>query len=576
MPFPPFPDDRIPNFDVSVSTPRHILTVAMEDYYHVGAFNQLVQRGEWHRFESRLERATDATLALLDTHGVKATFFTLGWVADQYPELIKRVAARGHEIASKGYYHRHITQMSPVEFVDDLHRAREALERASGRQVLGYRVAGQWLRASDLWVLDLLAEEGYAYDSSVLPFGRQFDDEPWRRYAHKHRAGSSTLWEFPITTTRVLGQSVPIGGGNYLRQLPTWFVHMAARPALVEARRPFVLYFHTWELDPDQPRISAARADQRIRHYRNLAEMPARLDWFLRQGHFTSVEDYLGLEPPSVTPAPVEARPAIITTAEASTAEAETRASVTVVIPCYNEELIVPYLANTLRPVEERLGARYDIRFLFVDDGSVDGTAAALERTFGARANCRVVRLGYNSGPAGAILRGIDLAETDVVCSIDCDCSYDPHELGAMIPLLTPDVAMVTASPYHPAGGVRNVPRWRLVLSTTLSRMYRVVLRNQLATYTSCFRVYRRDAMLGMRLRRTGFLGVAEMLCQLDVRGHRIVEHPATLEVRMIGRSKLRVFRIIAGHLQQLARLAVTRRVPAPAPPSDAEGLPRG
>jgi hypothetical protein len=142
---------------------------------------------------------------------------------------------------------------------------------------------------------------------------------------------------------------------------------------------------------------------------------------------------------------------------------------------------------------------------------------------------------------------------------MDCDCTYDPHELGRMIPLLTEDVDVVTASPYHPLGTVRNVSRWRLFLSKSLSRLYRVVLRQKLHTYTSCFRVYRRQSTAGITVERGGFFGVAEMLGRLDLAGRRIVEYPATLEARMIGRSKMKVLRTITGHLSLLLHLVQLR-----------------
>jgi len=547
---------------------RHLLTVALEDYFQVGVFNRLVQHGEWYRFESRVAHGTRRTLDLLDAHGVRATFFVLGWVAEQMPELVREVAARGHEVASKGFYHRNITAMSPEEFADDLARAREAIERAAGRRVLGYRVAGDWLDAADLWVLDVLATEGYRYDSSIAPTVGRETAEPWRRMAHVHREAPAPLWEFPVSAMRVFGRELPLGG-NYLRQLPSWLVRRGASQWLTETDAPLVLYFHTWELDPDQPRISAARAAQRLRHYRNLAKMPERLEWFLRTMLFTSVADYLGLDVAQsetmANPMPSASRSTSPDAARGSTpavATAGTRTAVTVVVPCYNEELVLPYLANTLQSVGAQLGATYDLHYVFVDDCSSDGTSASLHRLFGDRPNCRVLRMPANVGPAGAILHGIEAATTEIVCSIDCDCTYDPHRLADMIPRLTPDVAMVTASPYHPSGSARNVPAWRLTLSKNLSRLYRLTLRNQLATYTSCFRVYRRSAMVGMRLDRTGFLGVTEMLCRLDLAGERVAEFPTTLEVRMLGASKLRTLRIIAGHLVMLSRLVLGRVVP--------------
>jgi hypothetical protein len=156
-------------------------------------------------------------------------------------------------------------------------------------------------------------------------------------------------------------------------------------------------------------------------------------------------------------------------------------------------------------------------------------------------------------------MTGLKAAETEIVCSIDADCTYDPHELGAMIPLLSEDVSLVTASPYHPAGGVRNVPEWRLGLSKVASWLYRRTLRTKLYTYTSCFRVYRRSAFAEIDLRENGFLGVAEMLGKVDLRGERIVEHPAVLEVRLFGFSKMKTARTILGHFKLLSHLGRIR-----------------
>lgn len=553
----------------------HVLTVALEDYFQVGAFNRFIQRGQWYRFEPRLERNTLRALDLLDRFGAKATFFILGWVADQYPELVRAVAARGHEIASKGYYHRSIRQMTPEEFRDDLERSREALERAARARVLGYRVADAWFGPEDLWALDVLAEAGYAYDSSVGPIFRRFAHEPWRRFLHRHRAGDRELWEVPFSSWDVFGWHVPIAGGNYFRQFPHRLVKRAVARWDRTYRAPFVMYFHVWELDPEQPKLSAASLLSRVRHYRNLDKMSWVLEYYFRRYRFTGAADYLGLstalgedrrrqldaslrDRPVITLRPhrdgEDGPPARPPAAPAG------KGPVTVVVPCYNEELILPYLANTLRRVQESLSEDYDLRFVFVDDCSADGTYDALTRAFGGWPNARVVRHERNLGVAGAIRTGIREADSEIVCSIDCDCTYDPHELANMIPLLRDGVDLVTASPYHPQGLVRNVPGWRLSLSKASSFLYRRVLRQKLFTYTSCFRVYRRSAFLGLDVRENGYLGVAEMLAQLDLqRGSAIVEYPAVLEARMLGRSKMKVLRTIVGHLRLLRRLAWLR-----------------
>jgi glycosyltransferase involved in cell wall biosynthesis len=242
-------------------------------------------------------------------------------------------------------------------------------------------------------------------------------------------------------------------------------------------------------------------------------------------------------------------------------------APVSIVIPCYNEEKSLPYLANTLRSVEAELGAKYDLHFVFVDDCSRDNTWTLLRELFGANPRYTLLRHEKNGGVAAAILTGIRAAQTEIVCSMDCDCTYDPHELGRMIPLLTDDVAMVTASPYHPDGAVRNVPSWRLSLSRGASWLYRQILRQPLYTYTSCFRVYRRSVLKHIALQESGFLGVAEMLGKLDLGGARIMEYPSTLEVRLFGESKMKVGRTIVGHLKLMSRLARLRLSGAPPVP---------
>jgi polysaccharide deacetylase family protein (PEP-CTERM system associated) len=553
---------------------RHIMTVALEDYFQVGAFNQVIQQGQWYRFETRLERNADRALDLLDRHGVKATFFVLGWIADRFPQLIRKVADRGHEIASKGYYHRGVSQMTPAEFKDDLARSREVLERACGRRVIGYRLANGWFQPQDLWALTALAEAGYEYDSSIAPRGKAFADEPFRRYLHQHVTNGKVITELPIPTARVFGYQMPIAGGNYFRQLPNWFIRSAVKRWHRKVDSPLVLYFHVWELDPEQPTISAASLLTRIRHYRNLHKMAGYLEYFLKRYQFTTAADYLGLtnDPVDVTPVPAE-KPV---EAAAETVPLGDRTPVTIVVPCYNEELILPYLSNTLTSVAAKL-SDYAITFSLVDDGSKDATWEGLQKAFAGKPGFELYRHEHNQGVAAAIMTGIRRAKTEIVCSIDCDCTYDPHGLADMIPRLRPGVDLVTASPYHPEGHVRNVPGWRLKLSKTASWMYRRVLRHKLHTYTSCFRVYRRSAVAPIELRRTNFLGVAELLGRLDLQGSRIVEFPATLEVRMLGRSKMKTLRTIFGHLRLMTRLYFARlfgrgqRATSPVPASEVE-----
>jgi polysaccharide deacetylase family protein (PEP-CTERM system associated) len=538
--------------------PRILLTIEVEDYFQVGSFERLIERGQWYRFETRIERNTRQALDLIDEFGISATFFVLGWVADKLPELVRQIVARGNEVASSGFYHRTIRDMGPSEFRDDLLRSRESLERASGRKVVGHRVP-HFLGPEDLWALDVLAQEGYAYDSSIRPLFREFAGQAWRRRKHRHECGDKSLWELPLPSSNVLGLSVPIAGGNYFRQFP----HALVRPAVARWQRtheePFVMYFHVWELDPDQPRINTSSFLTRLRHYRNLDKMGRIVRDYFRTSEVTGIAEYLGESTVGPEREPEADRGGDRVAAAISEAPRPTGPPVSIVIPCYNEEQSLSYLGNTLRSLETELGSRHDVSFIFVDDGSSDGTWGLLEKLFGSNPRATRIRHEKNSGVAAAILTGIRAAKTEVVCSIDCDCTYDPHELGNMVPLLTEGVDMVTASPYHVNGRVKNVPPWRLTLSRGASFLYRRVLRNKLATYTSCFRVYRRSAMADLQLDEGGFLGVTEMLGKLDLSGATIVEHPATLEVRIFGQSKMKIARSVLGHLRLLARMVSIR-----------------
>jgi polysaccharide deacetylase family protein (PEP-CTERM system associated) len=564
------------------NTKKHLLTVLLEDYFHVGAFNSIIQHGQWYRFETRFEKNTLKALDLLDSFDIKATFFSLGWIADNNPEIIREIARRGHEIANRGYYHRSIKQMTPEEFREDLKRSREALEKASGKKIVGYRSAEKLSYSSDLWTLDVLAEEGYSYDASFLPTSRTARQESWRRFAHKHQTNEREIWEFPYSTAKVGGLIIPIAGGNYFRQIPHTLLKYAVKNWNDKTDAPFVMYFHVWELDPEQPRISAASRITRIRHYRKLDKMEWVLKEYFSKYKFVGAAEYLGVETEvssfkfQVSSSELQESELKIQDSRFKIQDSRLKAqdehsalrtphpaleksAITIVIPCYNEELVLPYLANTLRSVEATLEKDYDLRFIFVDDCSTDKTWESLHQLFSEKENVKFMRHRTNMGVAAGILTGLRNAETEIVCSMDCDCTYDPHELQNMIPLLTDDVDMVTASPYHPQGGVRNVPTWRLSLSKGASFLYGKVLKQKLHTYTSCFRVYRRSAVADLNVKENGFLGVAETLGQLDLRGGKIVEHPAMLEVRLFGWSKMKVARTIAGHLKLLLRLLAMR-----------------
>jgi glycosyltransferase involved in cell wall biosynthesis len=251
--------------------------------------------------------------------------------------------------------------------------------------------------------------------------------------------------------------------------------------------------------------------------------------------------------------------PASFARAISDAASPNFKTDVTIIVPCFNEELGLANLYSRLLAVKKSLGQLYSVSTILVDDGSTDKTGELMQTHFANDPDCVLLQQAQNQGLAAAILRGIRTAKTEVVCSIDSDCTYDPEELHKLLPLLTTDVDLVTGSPYHPLGEVRDVPQWRLALSKTASSLYRRVLKHKLYTYTSCFRVYRRSAILRLDLRENGFLGVAELLGKLELQGSKIVECPTTLGVRVQGVSKMRTARVMIGHIFLLGRLLAHR-----------------
>jgi hypothetical protein len=395
----------------------------------------------------------------------------------------------------------------------------------------------------------------------LFRFGRQ--PHRWNTHQHWHPSGKAAIWEVPISTIGVLGMRIAISGGNYIRQLPHRFLSRAVHHRTMHGTDPVVVYFMPWELDEGQPHIQGLSALDRIRHYRNLSKTRHVIEQYLKKYAFGGIADHFGLShepiPEAERPAP---RVAEVVPIEEPTGEV---IPVSLVVPLYNERQNITYLSRTLLSFRSRLASRYRVHLVIVDDCSTDDTWELLGKTFGGVPDCHLYRHPVNRGVAGALMTGIRNSPTEIVCSIDGDCSYDPSTLAKMIPLV--DAAeLVTASPYHPEGQVRNVPGWRLLMSKTLSRLYSVVLADRIHTFTSCCRVYRRSAMLDLDISHGGFLGVAEMLIETKRRGRRVVEVPATLESRLLGESKMKIARTIRGHLGLLRRLAFDRRAPVVQP----------
>ena len=253
------------------------LSVDVEDWFQVGAFEGVIDRADWDRLPLRVERNAEAVLALFDKAGVKGTFFTLGWVAERFPELIRRIAEEGHEVASHGWDHQRVFTMDAVSFRADLRRARAAIEQAGGVAVTGYRAPSFSIDQRTPWAHAVLAEEGFLYSSSVAPIAH--DHYGWReapRFAHRPLAGSDLI-EIPVTTVEVAGRRAAAGGGGFFRLLPYGFSRWAIDRVNRHDGRPAIFYFHPWEIDPGQPRVAGAPLRSRLRHYTNLSRMESKL-----------------------------------------------------------------------------------------------------------------------------------------------------------------------------------------------------------------------------------------------------------------------------------------------------------
>lgn len=254
---------------------RHAMSVDVEDWFQVGAFERVIDRADWERLDRRVERNTDAVLALFAETGVKATFFTLGWVAERHPALIRRIADAGHEVASHGSDHQRVFTFTPEQFRADINRARAALEDASGQRVTGYRAPSFSIDKRTPWAHRILAEEGYTYSSSVAPL--RHDHYGWAeapRYAFRPVRGADLI-EVPVTVAEIGSRRLATGGG-FFRLLPARLTDLAVRQ-VSHAGQPAVFYFHPWEIDPSQPRVAAAPIRSKVRHYSRLNAMAGKL-----------------------------------------------------------------------------------------------------------------------------------------------------------------------------------------------------------------------------------------------------------------------------------------------------------
>jgi polysaccharide deacetylase family protein (PEP-CTERM system associated) len=264
------------------------LTIDVEEHFQVQAFETVVDRSAWDLYPSRVVANTHRILRLLAEHGVCATFFVLGWIADRHPDLVREIAASGHEIATHGYWHELVYRQTPHEFAADLSQSLDAIGRAcngfngsNGLQPAGYRAPSFSITNQSLWALDIVGDHGISYDSSIFPLAAhdRYGIHNANRFANKMRAG---LWEFPVSTIRLGKQNWPVAGGGYFRLLPLRITRMAIRQLNVQGH-PAVIYLHPWELDPNQPGIRGAPLLSRFRHYVNLSKTESRLRVLLNE-----------------------------------------------------------------------------------------------------------------------------------------------------------------------------------------------------------------------------------------------------------------------------------------------------
>ncbi len=272
------------------------LSIDVEEYFQVEAFAKVVSQADWERFEPRVVQNTEKILGLLDRFGLKATFFCLGWVAQRYPGLIKNIVNKGHEIASHGFSHTPLFRLTPQEFRQEICESKKILEDLTGQEVQGFRAPTYSITKKTLWALEILAEEGYKYDSSIFPIRHDlygFPEAP--RFPFKVRLDGKNLRliEFPVSTVKIGKINWPVAGGGYFRLFPYPLTKILLLHINKHEGKPFVFYLHPWEFDPDQPRITRAPLKSRFRHYLNLKKTEEKFKRLLGDFKFAPIKEII-------------------------------------------------------------------------------------------------------------------------------------------------------------------------------------------------------------------------------------------------------------------------------------------
>ena len=268
------------------------LTIDVEDYYHVSAFESIIKYEDWGRFESRVEKNTLKILELLNTFKIKATFFILGWIAERSPQMVKEIQKEGHEIACHGYRHQLVYEIGPERFREDITRSKRILEDIIGKEVIGYRAPSYSITKKSLWALDILIEEGFKYDSSIFPIRHdRYGIPDFSRFSKKISLNEKgEILEIPLSTIQLFGKNIPIAGGGYLRLLPVRFIEWGIRSLNKKEAQPAIIYFHPWEIDPKQPKLNGSRVSV-FRHYVNIGKTFSKLKRLLNNIKFGPIRE---------------------------------------------------------------------------------------------------------------------------------------------------------------------------------------------------------------------------------------------------------------------------------------------
>lgn len=271
---------------------RNVLTVDLEDWFHVTNFERYINRQDWKSCQTRVQHTVPRLLDIFAEHRVHATFFVLGWIAKRFPQLMRRISEQGHELASHGDEHRLVTHQTSAEFKEQLIASRDSIEQSAGQPIFGHRAPTYSLRHSTSWAIQILLEAGFRYDSSVYPFGPHRDPElcDSRFPCHLYDHGSGVLTEYPLTTYRLAGLNLPVAGGGYLRLLPYPLVRWAIR-RMNQQGWPAITYLHPWEIDPHQPRVPQASWLAKFRHYHRLDQTETKLRRLLSDFKFGSIRE---------------------------------------------------------------------------------------------------------------------------------------------------------------------------------------------------------------------------------------------------------------------------------------------